>query len=1086
MDVFSVVTGAAGLLDICTRVVIYVKELKNDGASIQEEVDSLMNEVVTLQLVHDAVSQAYNKRVSMAQRSIQDPTSHSLSPKITDRLWEALGRTIKHCHAIVERIYNILQAICEPSRLGSSKGVETISRVYRKRSKEEDLRRCERELTMHHYTVQMFLTLINREDTQFSLEDIATQLRAIQSQIISFGESTISTGDPHYDQEALLALQELKKSIVTAVEIVSPPIVNEHFHTPQTVSSIFTGREQELQQLKDIFIQSAGNTSSKSQRRFVIHGLSGSGKTQFCCKFAEDTRHNFWGVFCIDGSSVQSMKKSLGDVAKLAGRDPNSNAAIDWLSTVEKPWLLLIDNADDAEVKLEDYFPRGTRGHILITTRNQGFRVHGNIGPMYYNFSGLQIDEASTLLLKATCLPFPWESNLKNSALKVTEKLGCLALAIVQAGAAIRQRLCHLHDYLGWYDRSWNKLRAEKFELKTTDSMQAAWVTFEMSYERLEEKGATDAIDLLNIFAFFYRENISPSIFTRALKNAQLEFDQEAKAESEEKSSQFRKSWSLREDLQSKFTSLIMVVLGMNTPIPLPSVVRDGRQTNGFEMAEDRIRCALSQLENMALISYNEGRQTYTIHPMIHDWLRKRPRMKIGHQILWADMAAHVLSASILLPPLGTSPEDELYNATLLPHIEHVQKCRTDSNNQLAHKMSRDWFSWLAKGTAMKTKENRIHMFAKFSLIYAQCWQLESAEALLKEVVSFLAFYLGLESNKTRTAQMALSNVYREQGNVDEALRLQESIVATCKRHFGDQNPDTLRATHQLSNTLWLQGRYSEAKRLQVKVVDSLTRILGRKHKDTLEAIDDLGRTVAKFWRQEDLQYAFDLYSEALEGMKETFGTEHLRTTYTKENLARLSCILGDAALVESALQLMDEVIATRKARMGKEAAWTLMAMGNRAVVLAAQGQLGEAEVQMQHVLHIAKRNIKPDHIGVLFGRQALATILIQQKRYKDAEEILLDVARIQKNMPSRRGDYHPERIASLIELARCSQLQGDFDKSIELCDEVISGLESIAENAHPFTQILTDAREQMLRLRHSDVTDSEVKFPEHLFKLYK
>lgn len=64
---------------------------------------------------------------------------------------------------------------------------------------------------------------------------------------------------------------------------------NRHFDIPQGVSSIFTGREDVSQRVEDSFF--ASNVySSRQQRRYIVHGIGGSGKTQFCCKFAQDHR----------------------------------------------------------------------------------------------------------------------------------------------------------------------------------------------------------------------------------------------------------------------------------------------------------------------------------------------------------------------------------------------------------------------------------------------------------------------------------------------------------------------------------------------------------------------------------------------------------------------------------------------------------------------------------------------------------------------------------------------------------------------------------------------------------------------------
>lgn len=326
---------------------------------------------------------------------------------------------------------------------------------------------------------------------------------------------------------------------------------------------------------------------------------------------------------------MESIKKSLGDIAKLAGRDPNASAALHWLSTVEERWLLLIDNADDVDLRLEDYFPKGVGGHILITTRNWAFRILGNVDPGYCDFSGLGFDEASNLLLKASSLPRPWKSSWEILALEITKALGHLALAIVQAGAAIRERLCSLQDYLGWYDRSWQKLRQDQVGLATHHE-QAIWATWETCYERLEQKmdreEVVDAIELLHVFAFLHRKNISPVILTRALRNAQLEAEKERPYAGVGKSSTFQKRLSLSKRLQNQLTSILMFMIGANSPSPLPSILRDGRQTNGHELVDDRIRHALSELEKISLIYYNERDETYTMRK----WFLGLPSLSSG------------------------------------------------------------------------------------------------------------------------------------------------------------------------------------------------------------------------------------------------------------------------------------------------------------------------------------------------------------------------------------------------------------------------------------------------------------------------
>jgi Cdc6-like AAA superfamily ATPase len=65
---------------------------------------------------------------------------------------------------------------------------------------------------------------------------------------------------------------------------------NEHFDTPQTISSYYTGRQQELNDLKSALKVLQSRERQDHQKRFVIYGVGGAGKTQFACKFAQDNR----------------------------------------------------------------------------------------------------------------------------------------------------------------------------------------------------------------------------------------------------------------------------------------------------------------------------------------------------------------------------------------------------------------------------------------------------------------------------------------------------------------------------------------------------------------------------------------------------------------------------------------------------------------------------------------------------------------------------------------------------------------------------------------------------------------------------
>jgi hypothetical protein len=65
---------------------------------------------------------------------------------------------------------------------------------------------------------------------------------------------------------------------------------NEHFYPPQEASADFIGREEVSEILQKALFLTDINSSTRRQRRFVVYGMGGCGKTELCSKFARDNK----------------------------------------------------------------------------------------------------------------------------------------------------------------------------------------------------------------------------------------------------------------------------------------------------------------------------------------------------------------------------------------------------------------------------------------------------------------------------------------------------------------------------------------------------------------------------------------------------------------------------------------------------------------------------------------------------------------------------------------------------------------------------------------------------------------------------
>jgi hypothetical protein len=105
----------------------------------------------------------------------------------------------------------------------------------------------------------------------------------------------------------------------------------------------------------------------------------------------------------------------------------------------------------------------------------------------------------------------------------VAKTLGCLALAIIQAGAYVRQGLCSIGEYYSIYSHRRERLLRHQPIQAGSDYKFSVYTTWEVSIEaikRMSRETSDNAIGLVRIFCFLHYDSITEDIFERAWKNS--------------------------------------------------------------------------------------------------------------------------------------------------------------------------------------------------------------------------------------------------------------------------------------------------------------------------------------------------------------------------------------------------------------------------------------------------------------------------------------------------------------------------------------------------------------------------------------
>ncbi|PGH16459.1 hypothetical protein AJ79_01790 [Helicocarpus griseus UAMH5409] len=768
---------------------------------------------------------------------------------------------------------------------------------------------------------------------------------------------------------------------------------NQHYVVPLAASENYTGRERLARGLQEKML-----APNDQQKRFVLYGLGGSGKTQFCLKFAWDNRDSFWGVFWVDASSPETAKQAFSELARIGRMEERFESGMYWLSRQAMPWLLIIDNADDAEFDYARYFPPSGKGHILVTSRNPDCKVHATIG--FEEFISLEEEDAITLLLRTSFIQGIRDTNIRDSARPIVKALGCLPLAIIQAGASIRQNICSLEEYLNVFDSYKNRIFTNELQQGRGLYEHTIFTTFEVSFNKIKSlatREAIDAIEILHVMAFLHFDQVPHAIFEKAW-------------ESLHKDGKLRPSSSLVDRIVRALGDLVTVSTGYGgwlTPLAegrLPLILTQaGKSWDNF-----RFRNAILILRSYSLIFSNRALDSYSMHPMVHFWARERllPRA----QKLWGGIASRILAEAITS---NIEESEVVYRRLLMPHIDSCLKTEPHGSLQ-----------------GFRFDHTSLTQFSRFAAVYAEGGRWNDAACIQEQILQNRISFLGQDSFETFDVMADLARSYWNSSQLQKALNVQTTLLSLIDQKLGPHDPRTLQAMDRLGSTLWLCGMISKADELGKQSFEGLTRIVGPDHPFTLSAMHNFARARFHLGHAKEAQ---ELQIKAWEGRSRLYGDTDLKTMETMQDLAMSCLALGE---VDEAERLVSHVLDARKRILGPEHAHTLWSINDFSKVYCAQGYPKDAVALLIPTQEVSIRTLGESHIGTFMTLFNLAHAHRISEQLEEAEHILSDLIKAEIKV---LGPKHVDVYRAKMELAQVHEQRGNLGHAERLFREVFA-----------------------------------------------
>ena len=454
----------------------------------------------------------------------------------------------------------------------------------------------------------------------------------------------------------------------------------------------FTGRQKELESLETCL---ALENRHQKFRMAAICGLGGSGKTTLATQFAWKHKSEYeGGVFWFSMEDGKKFDSYVNDLALSLGMMQNSldltlTRILTFISKRVKRWLMVLDNVDQAPLSdnmqrvLLGRWKRWSNGHLLITTRRERKEICEcvHLEPHccvdVFSFS---IDEAKEFLRSR----FGDENaaDQDDTLNELVVELGCLPLALEQAGAHIRSLQCPVNKYLEQYKLERLQLLSEhqahpswEYESRSRLSVHTTWL-LNFDYVKKSRYGEI-AIRFVHAAAF-----LDPDEIYEGLINAEL-LSPDA-ADEKKKEVPLRNNQIV--EVLTKFS------LFQRKSVKCMRLHRVVQQVIRGTMASQEIAtamCTAFQLLKNAVLSAGETAIEMSVFSIIRHWLTLRRHMeeklRATPKDIWADQLRRLI---------GTGTEEIVFAVS---HTLEGLKLTSENRRRLSALLDGDYDKWLGE-----------------------------------------------------------------------------------------------------------------------------------------------------------------------------------------------------------------------------------------------------------------------------------------------------------------------------------------------------------------------------------------------------
>ncbi len=697
---------------------------------------------------------------------------------------------------------------------------------------------------------------------------------------------------------------------------------------PRPVGHPFVGRVAEMAALERA-LQPRNERAARHVVTQAVSGLGGIGKSTLALHFAHGHRSDYTAVWWIDAETPETITSSLGQLTVRGNPGTNTSGvpsavlaewALAWLDT-HPGWLLVFDNVTHPD-HVAPYLARLTSGNHLITSRLTYGWHDLDATPLHLDV--LTPSAATSLLHQLAGLD---DSSEPTAARELADELGCLPLALEQAGAYIRRTRDTYSSYLHRF-----RTKAARM-LGTPGNGDPHGVTiartWRVTLDTIAERDPL-AVRLLHVMAW-----LAPHAIPRALlANASDEEDAEL-------------------DALALLNDFSMITLSEKTA-DIHRLVQAVARTAD---ADDPHRTELAIQEAQ-----------FTSATLLHNALPNDPTANLAGWPCWRALLPHI-DAYLTHTHPNTDTTDTFKILFQTSQFLWSQGQVT----QAARYANRS----AATSARIKGEDHRVTLASRMNLadIYRDAGDLDHAIPLYEQIVSDSIRIFGKDHSNTLAVRNNLAYAYREAGKLEQVIPILKQNLADRIRIHGPDHHDTLSARHNLSGAYREAGDLGRALPLLKQDLADSVRVLGEDHEHTLRCRENLADA---YLEAGNLSQALSLLKRTLNDTIRAFSQTHPRTVHLRFHLAHAYLEAGNLG---RAIPLYEQALAEGIRVLGEDHADNLAYRSHLAAAYLAAGDLGRAIPTLEKNLAESIRVFGEDHPKTHEARDSveyLRTILAQ------------------------------------------------------------------------------------------------------------